>query len=212
MRPGWSVPKYHWGGAAGCAKPFIPGANTYLEGAVPAGAVVSVYGAHLLVQAAEGTCGWSARVAPSFSPRRLGLSIRPNTVSLIEAKRKLRDQAKARRADLHQDAGAAAQRQCALFVETFEAELARSPAPAVSGSWPMGDEFDVRPLMIRLSERGHVCALPIVVARGEALVFRRWRPGDRLAEAGFGTHEPGAEAAEAVPDIVIVPLLAFDDA
>ena len=133
-------------------------------------------------------------------------------MSLIEAKRKLRDQAKARRADLRQDAGAAAQRQCALFVETFEAELARSPAPAVSGYWPMGDEFDVRPLMIRLSERGHVCALPIVVARGEALVFRRWRPGDRLAEAGFGTHEPGAEAAEAVPDIVLVPLLAFDGA
>ncbi len=132
-------------------------------------------------------------------------------MSLIEAKRMLRDQAKARRAALHQDAGAAAQRQCALFVETFEAELARSPAPAVSGYWPMGDEFDVRPLMIRLSERGHVCALPVVVERGGALVFRRWRPGDRLAEAGFGTHEPGAHAAEAVPDIVLAPLLAFDD-
>ncbi len=123
----------------------------------------------------------------------------------------LRDQAKARRAALHQDAGAAAQRQCALFVETFEAELARSPAPAVSGYWPMGDEFDVRPLMIRLSERGHVCALPVVVERGGALVFRRWRPGDRLIEAGFGTHEPSAQAAEAVPDIVLAPLLAFDD-
>ena len=131
---------------------------------------------------------------------------------LIEAKRKLRDQAKARRAALHQDPGGATQRQSALFVETFEAELARSPAPAVSGYWPMGDEFDVRPLMIRLSERGHVCALPVMVARGEALVFRHWRPGDRLIEAGFGTHEPGAQSAETVPDIVLAPLLAFDDA
>ena len=133
-------------------------------------------------------------------------------MSLIEAKRKLRDQAKARRAALHQDAGAAAQRQCALFIATFEPTLARSPTPAVSGYWPMGDEFDVRPLMIRLFELGHVCALPVVVERGGALVFRRWRPGDRLAEAGFGTHEPGAQAGEAVPDIVLAPLLAFDDA
>ncbi len=133
-------------------------------------------------------------------------------MSFIEAKQKLRDQARARRAALDQDASAAARRQCALFVETFEAELGRSPAPAVSGFWPMGDEFDVRPLMIRLSERGHVCALPVVVERGGALVFRRWRPGDRLIEAGFGTHEPGTEAAKAVPDIVLAPLLAFDDA
>ncbi len=76
---------------------------------------------------------------------------------------------------------------------------------------PMGDEFDVRPLLTRLSERGHVCALPVVTARGEALVFRRWHKGDRLAQAGFGTHEPGAHAAEIVPDIVLAPLLAFDD-
>jgi len=118
----------------------------------------------------------------------------------------------ARRAALHIDAGAAAQQQRALFVETFETELARSPAPAVSGYWPMGDEFDVRPLMTRLCERGHVSALPVVVARGEALKFRRWQPGDRLTQAGFGTHEPGADAAVVVPDIVLAPLLAFDTA
>ena len=118
----------------------------------------------------------------------------------------------ARRAALRLDAGAAARQLCALFVETFETELARAPAPAVSGYWPMGDEFDVRPLMTRLCERGHVCALPVVVVRGEALKFRRWQPGDRLTEAGFGTHEPGAQAAVVVPEIVLAPLLAFDTA
>ena len=117
----------------------------------------------------------------------------------------------ARRTAARRDA-AAPRRQCTLFVETFEAELARMPAPAVSGYWPMRDEFDVRPLMTRLAERGHVCALPVVVARGEALAFRRWRPGDALVAAGFGTREPGAEAAATVPDIVLAPLLAFDEA
>lgn len=75
----------------------------------------------------------------------------------------------------------------------------------------MNDEFDIRPLLTRLSERGHVCALPVVVARGAALSFRRWQPGDCLVEARLGTHEPGTQAAETVPDIVLAPLLAFDD-
>ncbi len=145
-------------------------------------------------------------------PGDIGPSVRLEIVSLIEAKRLLRHQAMARRAAAGTDAAAAARRQCTLFAQTFEAELARMPAPAVSGYWPMRDEFDVRPLMTRLAERGHVCALPVVVARGEALVFRRWRPGDALVEAGFGTREPGAEAAATVPDIVLAPLLAFDEA
>ncbi len=140
------------------------------------------------------------------------LSLWPNTVSIIKAKQILRDRAKTRRGTLPQNAAAAAQRQCELFVETFEAELRRSSIPTVSGYWPMGDEFDVRPLMIRLSELGYVCALPVVVARGEALVFRRWQPGDPLVKAKFGMREPNAQAANTVPDILLTPLLAFDDA
>ena len=135
----------------------------------------------------------------------------PNNVTIIKAKQILRDRAKARRGTLTQNATAAAQRQGDLFVETFEAELKRSPTPTVSGYWPMDDEFDVRPLMIRLSEFGYACALPVVVALGEALVFRRWQPGDPLVKAKFGMREPSAQAADTVPDIVLTPLLAFDD-
>ena len=135
---------------------------------------------------------------------------RPDTVPLTEAKSSLRVRARARRAALRLDAETAVQRQCTLFFQTFADELGRSPAPRISGYWPMGDEFDVRPLLTRLYERGHVCALPVVLGRGEALVFRRWQPGNQLIEAGFGTREPCAEAEEAVPDLVLVPLLAFD--
>ena len=135
----------------------------------------------------------------------------PNNVSIIKAKQILRDRAKTRRSTLSQNATTAALRQCELFLETFEAELKRSPTSTVSGYWPMDDEFDVRPLMIRLSEFGYVCALPVVVARGEALVFRRWQPGDSLVETKFGMREPGAQATSTVPDIVLTPLLAFDD-
>ena len=136
---------------------------------------------------------------------------RPDTDPLAEAKRSLRDRAKARRAALCLDAETASERQCTLFLETFAGELRRSPAPRISGYWPMGDEFDVRQLLTRLCERGHVCSLPVVPGRGKALVFRRWQPGDPLIEAGFGTREPRANATEVVPDIVLAPLLAFDD-
>jgi 5-formyltetrahydrofolate cyclo-ligase len=136
---------------------------------------------------------------------------RPDTVSLAEAKRTLRNEAKTRRAALDPDVGGAARRLRDLFLETFKNQLASDPPPRVSGYWPMGDEFDIRPLLTRLCDSGHVCALPAVVGRGEALAFRRWRPGDHLVEAGFGTHEPAAEAADVVPDIVLTPLLACDD-
>jgi len=134
-----------------------------------------------------------------------------NTVSIVKAKKILRDRAKRRRRTLSQNTVAAAQRQCELFVESFEAELRRSPTPTVSGYWPMDDEFDVRPLMIRLYKLGHVCALPVVVARGKALMFRRWQPGDPLIKAKLGMREPSAHAANTVPDILLTPLLAFDD-
>ena len=132
-------------------------------------------------------------------------------MSIIKAKQNLRNQAKPRRGNLPQNATAAAQRQCELFIETFEPELKRSPTSTISGYWPMNDEFDVRPLMIKLSEFGYDCALPVVVALGEALVFRCWQPGDPLVKAKFGTREPSAQAANTVPDIVLTPLLAFDD-
>ena len=85
------------------------------------------------------------------------------------------------------------------------------PARAVvSGFWPMGDEIDVRPLLEALIARSHPVALPTVVRRGEALVFRAWRPGDALAGGTLGTSVPAADQPELRPQIVITPLLAFD--
>ena len=52
--------------------------------------------------------------------------------------------------------------------------------------------------------------LPVIVERDRPMTFREWNPGDTLMEGPFGTSEPGSEAPEAIPDILIVPLLAFD--
>lgn len=123
------------------------------------------------------------------------------------AKHTLRATAKARRKAAHAARdGEAAAAVCARVVATRQDWAGTT----VSLYWPMRDELDVRPLLTRLSESGAVTALPTIVARGGALVFRRFAPGDTLAPAGFGTHEPDAAAPVVTPGVVIVPLLGFD--
>jgi 5-formyltetrahydrofolate cyclo-ligase len=41
-------------------------------------------------------------------------------------------------------------------------------------------------------------------------VFRRWRPGAPLEAAPFGLSHPPAEAGTVDPDVLLVPLAAFD--
>ena len=84
------------------------------------------------------------------------------------------------------------------------------PGQVVSGFWPLEGEIDVRPLLLALAGRGHVVALPDTPVRGEALTFHRWRPGSRLIPGRFGTLRP--ECDPLVPDVLLVPLLAFDRA
>lgn len=80
----------------------------------------------------------------------------------------------------------------------------------IGGYWPMGDEIDPRPLMDRLAGLGGRLALPVVAARGQPLTFRGWQPGDVLEPGLHGTFHPAATAAELVPEVLLVPLLAFD--
>jgi 5-formyltetrahydrofolate cyclo-ligase len=46
--------------------------------------------------------------------------------------------------------------------------------------------------------------------KGKPLIFRRWHPGDELAETTWGIREPLPSAPELVPEIVLAALLAFD--
>lgn len=88
------------------------------------------------------------------------------------------------------------------------AELAN--AGWVSSYWPMREEIDPRPVMEALNARGVGLCLPVVIGHAQPLVFRAWQPGDRLVTEAFGTSVPMASAPEQVPDILLVPLLAFD--
>jgi 5-formyltetrahydrofolate cyclo-ligase len=80
----------------------------------------------------------------------------------------------------------------------------------VSGYSPIRSEIDPMPLMEKLAGQGARLALPAVMARGQALTFRAWSPNDRMVLGGLGILEPSPAAAELIPDVMLVPLAAFD--
>ncbi|MDX3929130.1 MAG: 5-formyltetrahydrofolate cyclo-ligase [Shinella sp.] len=83
------------------------------------------------------------------------------------------------------------------------------PGTVISGFWPIRSEADIRPLMARLRERGARLCLPVVLDR-ETIMFRELVAGAPLIRTGFGTTGPGPEAAMLDPEILLVPLSAFD--
>ncbi len=97
------------------------------------------------------------------------------------------------------------------LAEAMLAEHAPPKGAIIAGYWPMGDEMDPRPLMLALASRGHALALPVTPPRGQPLAFRAWAPGAALRPGPMGTSEPVA-GEELRPDVVLVPLLAFDRA
>ena len=75
---------------------------------------------------------------------------------------------------------------------------------------PMGAEMDSEPLCQALHELGYEVAYPAVERLDSPLVFRVREPGQRLEPDAIGVMAPPAAAREVRPDLVIVPLLAFD--
>ena len=81
----------------------------------------------------------------------------------------------------------------------------------VSGFLPIRSEADIQPLMARLGERGARLCVPVILDR-TTIVFRELVPGAPLVPCGFGTSGPGPDAPVLDPDVMLVPLSAFDRA
>jgi 5-formyltetrahydrofolate cyclo-ligase len=84
------------------------------------------------------------------------------------------------------------------------------PGMIVSGFMPLKSEINPLPLMQKLAEAGARLALPAIAGRGNPLVMRAWEFGGPLDRGQWGIREPKPEAPEVAPDIMLVPLLAFD--
>lgn len=89
--------------------------------------------------------------------------------------------------------------------------IAPGPGLTVSLYWPFRAELDLRDWMQRAAERGARVALPVVVAKGQPLVFREWRPGCRMERGVWNIPIP-AEGEEVVSNVTIAPLVGYDPA
>ncbi len=90
--------------------------------------------------------------------------------------------------------------------------LAIAPDTIVSGFMPLKSEINPLPLLQKLAEAGARLALPAIAGRGRPLIMRAWEFGAPLDRGQWGIREPKPDAPEVEPDILLVPLLAFDRA
>lgn len=83
-------------------------------------------------------------------------------------------------------------------------------ATSFAGYYPIRGEVDVLPVFNHMRRFHKAMGLPRI-GEGGALSFRRWQPGEALEDGLHAIKAPPAEAPAFVPEVVLVPLLAFDD-
>jgi 5-formyltetrahydrofolate cyclo-ligase len=123
----------------------------------------------------------------------------------MNAKETLRNEARARRALIARENPDHGARLAA------HADALGIPPQSVVGAYSArSDEADPALLVERLARLGASLAYPRVAARNAPLVFHQWKPGQVLRPGAFGVLEPELEWPVAAPNVLLVPLLAFD--
>ena len=97
-----------------------------------------------------------------------------------------------------------------FFKNLYKVLFSYNQVLTISAFLPIGDEFDLHSIMIDLWEAKRRCVLPVVIDKSSPLIFREWRPNAGIVEGPFNTRHPNEDAIEIDPDILLVPLLAFD--
>lgn len=124
-------------------------------------------------------------------------------------KKELRGIARAQRAALGSSVRALHAKAAAAF---FANEIDLPKDAIVAAYWPIRDEIDSKPLLIHLMDHlRQTVALPVVMGDELPLMFRQWESDAPLFEAGFGALAPSETAPVVVPDMIIIPLLAYDE-
>ena len=112
---------------------------------------------------------------------------------------------------LRRDALPAAERaKAAEIIATRPFPVAMNAGMIVSGFMPLKTEINPLPLMRSLAAQGARLALPAIDGRGKPLIMRAFAFGDELASGQWGIREPKADTPDVAPDVLLVPLLAFD--
>jgi 5-formyltetrahydrofolate cyclo-ligase len=127
-------------------------------------------------------------------------------MTVPELKKAMRTQARAHRAVLATAAGDVPHR----MAEEFLKSVPLAAGAIVSAYIAIGDEADPSALIEILRGRGHAIALPRVMGKGQPIAFHIYEAGSTLVPGVFGLSQPAPDWPQAAPDVLIVPLLAFD--
>jgi 5-formyltetrahydrofolate cyclo-ligase len=107
----------------------------------------------------------------------------------------------------------------ALTDQDRQIAFSRMPSPLsvlfnagniVTGYIAIDSEPSPAALLAAAHERGCITALPHVTSRSAPMRFLQWNPGDPLEAGPFGLLQPLADSEAVWPDVVLVPLVAFD--
>lgn len=94
--------------------------------------------------------------------------------------------------------------QRGIRAENIEAHI-------VAGFMPIGTELDCHYILKALSAVQCRIALPVITGKDRPLTFREWNLEDELMDGPYGTCEPKTDCPDVMPDIILVPLLGFDE-
>lgn len=127
-------------------------------------------------------------------------------MSTSESKEQMRTEARRHRSFI--DPGSEDPEKAA---EYFFSSIDPKPNQIIAAYWPKGREFDCGPIIEGILKAGNTCGLPVVQDGTRELKFAKWTEDINLVSGAFGVHHPPVEGAKWVePDIVVVPMLAFD--
>ena len=128
--------------------------------------------------------------------------------SLQEHKKHLRTEMRAKRRSLHDETPHAANALRDVFTVNLQLE-----EPAVIAAYlAFRGEIDPAPLMESLRAKGHKIALPVIVGKRMPLIFRLYENNDVLIPNDMDILQPAESAPLIEPDVLLIPLLAFDRA
>lgn len=128
--------------------------------------------------------------------------------TLLSSKAALRAQALGRRDALSTSERTTAASSLAAFADALDL----APGTKVAAYVAIRSEMDPTPLVARLSDRGVQFCLPVVEADRQTMHFRVWTPGEPLQPSEFGLSVPADTAAIVEPEVLLMPLAAFDGA
>ena len=128
-------------------------------------------------------------------------------MDIAEIKRKARSAASKLRSVAHEQLKDSAGE--ALAARGLPADLGAAKG-IVSGFIPYKSEISTLPLLGELQHQGWRTCLPVVIAAEQPLVFRAWSLRHKLVPGMWDIPIPDDSAEEVLPDVLLVPMLAFD--